>query len=563
MVAGTGPAHRGCSPLQDAASDPGPTLGEVSDAWLLARARELIAHAQRAEADGQLAAADEARLLLAEAQLRDEPWTLGQVLRANAVVRLVTPALVDTADPVLDELLQHARRHDLVVLESDAFALRGSRALQVGNEDIALSSIATALAMLDNPVPEPLVTKRIWERMLATALVDIGLVLIQLGVHEIADEVLARAHQCVRNNGGPHEISVHLINRVKLLIGWGLRLERVGRDRAAQERFDTAAAIAVAVEGPWRESLFPRREDLPAWEQLPVLGAAFALARPGGEHVPLLRSLLDSSIYPKEEILVALALARCLELDGHPEEALRVLATSRKHLAEDTSEPALRLSLVREFARLSGPDGGEVTMSALEQYTYELETELWSLRQARIATLMTRLEHERLSRRAGAIAVAAFQDPLTGLPNRRALDEHLVVLLEEAREQPLSVALVDLDGFKEVNDRCSHAEGDHVLRLVASTLRNALRLDDVVTRYGGDEFVVLLPGAPLPAAEAALQRAVDTVAQLPLTFSRGVTLSVGVVAANPADSGTEVLARADAAMYQAKRRGGNQIATGG
>ncbi|MFB9431225.1 GGDEF domain-containing protein [Streptoalloteichus tenebrarius] len=534
----------------------------MSNAWLVARARELIAHAQRDGTDGQLAAAEETRRLLDEAQRRGEPWTLGQVLRAVAVVRLVTPVLSDTADPVLDELLQHTRRHGLVVLESDAFALRGARALQAGNEDIALSSVATALAMLDNPAPDVLVTKRTWERLLATALVDIGLVLTQLGVHEMADEVLARAHQCIRDNGGPHEISVHLINRVKLLIGWGLRLERVGREEDAQERYDTAAAIAVAVEGPWRESLFPRREDMAAWEQMPVLGAAFALASPGGEHVPLLRALLDEVISPREEILVALALARCLELDGHPEEALQVLATSRKHLAEDTSEPALRLSLVREFARLSGPDGGEVTMSALEQYTHELESELWSLRQARIATLLTRLEHERLSRRAGAFAAQAFQDPLTGLPNRRALDEHLAALLEDAREQPLSVALVDLDGFKNVNDRCSHAEGDDVLRIVAGTLRNALRLDDVVTRYGGDEFVVLLPGAPLPAAEAALQRAVDTVAQLPHSFSRGVTLSVGVVAAGPADSSTHVLARADAAMYQAKRRGGNQIASG-
>ncbi|MBV8933984.1 MAG: GGDEF domain-containing protein, partial [Kutzneria sp.] len=173
--------------------------------------------------------------------------------------------------------------------------------------------------------------------------------------------------------------------------------------------------------------------------------------------------------------------------------------------------------------------------------------------------LQTRREHERLSREHGAISQQAMQDPLTGLPNRRALDERLEALVAAPAERPLSVALIDLDGFKGVNDRASHAEGDDVLRVVASTLRRAVRGDDMVARYGGDEFVVLLPGASLSAAEAALRRAVEAVAELPDNLSRGVTLSIGVVSLRPLESAPQSLARADAAMYLTKRNGGNGV----
>jgi diguanylate cyclase (GGDEF)-like protein len=81
----------------------------------------------------------------------------------------------------------------------------------------------------------------------------------------------------------------------------------------------------------------------------------------------------------------------------------------------------------------------------------------------------------------------------------------------------------------------------------------------MVARYGGDEFIALLPGAPLHAAENALNRAVSAVAALPHDLSHGVTLSVGVVTLRPQESATRALARADAAMYQAKRQGGNGV----
>ncbi|RCW39948.1 diguanylate cyclase (GGDEF)-like protein [Halopolyspora algeriensis] len=547
--------------MVDVCEEEAATLGEVSDAWLVGRARELNAVAQHSDGPGQRTALREADRLLTEAQQRGEPRVTAQIIRHCAAIRLATPGAADTADPLLDELLTHARRHGLDVLEADARALRGRQAALAGNADSALSEIAQALATLDDELlPDTVLGRRSWERLLATALIDIGLVLTQLGVYETANEVMARAHHRIRESGGPHDIAVHMIDRCRMLLSWGLQLERIGKCEEASDRFATASAIALAVEGPWRESLFPRVAGKPAADQMPVLGAAHAMARPAPDHIERLERLRvpERAVYPRERIMVALALSRCLSRADRSREAIDVLARTRESIVREATEPSLRISLLREYALLCELNGLG-SEQALQDYAAELEDKLWGMRQTRNSTLETRLAHSKLTRAHGAITRQALQDPLTGLPNRRALDGRLETLLDQPDSQPLSVALVDLDGFKEVNDQRSHAEGDEVLRVVASTLQDALRADDLVARYGGDEFVVLLPGVTLTAAETALHRAVTAVSKLAASHARGVTLSIGVVSMRPHESGEQVLARADAAMYQSKRRGGNRV----
>ncbi|MCR6487266.1 GGDEF domain-containing protein [Amycolatopsis sp. OK19-0408] len=552
--------------LTEEATDPAaarrPALVEMSDAWLVGRARELTAAIQRSEYAQQLEIVSLMDELLDETQRRGEPLLVAQLLRASAIARLITIGLAAEAEPRLDEMLAHTRRHGLALLRADAHALRGRRLVLAAQEDAALTEIARALAILDDSAtPDRQVGVRAWNRMLWSTLNDCWIVLNQLGVYEAAEEVSSRAAAAIRASASPHEITLQLLNRVKMLLGWGLRLERIEEYDESVEKFRTAASMAMAIEGPYSESLFPRKAGVEAVEQVGVLAAALALHRPSEDQIERLRNLHEGVRYPGEREIVTIALARCFDKAGRREDALEVLRSVREDF-QDMEQPSMRLNIVRELARLdTNPDYASGASQSLIDYATQLESEMWGLRESQIATLNARREHERLSAEHGAITQQALQDPLTGLPNRRALDEKLRQLASSADAQPLAVALVDLDGFKGVNDKQSHAEGDNVLRVVASTLRDALRGDDLVARYGGDEFIVLLPGTPASAAKMALGRAVKSVAGLPHHLSHGVTLSIGLVSLRPQERGEQVLARADAAMYQAKRGGGNQVAS--
>ena len=159
----------------------------------------------------------------------------------------------------------------------------------------------------------------------------------------------------------------------------------------------------------------------------------------------------------------------------------------------------------------------------------------------------------------------ALCDPLTGLYNRRYLDELFGRELARARRDgtPLSLALVDLDHFKQLNDQHGHLEGDDVLKGVARHLQMNLRGSDTVFRIGGEEFLLILPGVDAPQAYMRLQAICLGLAQQPITTrsgSRQVTLSAGL--ASWPEQGRaldELLQVADVALYEAKRGGRNQV----
>lgn len=172
------------------------------------------------------------------------------------------------------------------------------------------------------------------------------------------------------------------------------------------------------------------------------------------------------------------------------------------------------------------------------------------------------LEGARLLREVSRLAEV---DDLTGLPNRRRLltlgEQELAVAARYGR--PLSVCLLDIDHFKEVNDTLGHAAGDEVLREVARRLASELRTPDLLGRYGGEEFLALLPETP-DARELA-ERLRAAVAARPVVSRAGtisVTVSAGVAARLPGDASLPTLVeRADAALYEAKRAGRNRVAS--
>lgn len=155
-------------------------------------------------------------------------------------------------------------------------------------------------------------------------------------------------------------------------------------------------------------------------------------------------------------------------------------------------------------------------------------------------------------------------DPLTGIANRRHLDERLSMELARLQRygQPLAVIMTDIDFFKQVNDNFGHAVGDQVLKAFATQLKENIRNIDFLARYGGEEFVLVLPNADLAEAVAMAERMRAATKSIRIDdYPLRVTASFGVISAQANESMTEVLARADKAMYRSKSSGRDRVTT--
>jgi diguanylate cyclase (GGDEF)-like protein len=189
------------------------------------------------------------------------------------------------------------------------------------------------------------------------------------------------------------------------------------------------------------------------------------------------------------------------------------------------------------------------TNAQLRQRTQELQQ-----RMAELETLRDQLQE------------LSIRDSLTGLYNRRYLVESLSKLFEQAKRygRQLALAVADIDDFKQINDTFSHEMGDRVLGVVARMMQESFRQADVVARFGGEEFVLLLPETPLASAAQSCERLRTSVEHHDwheLHPSLSVTISIGV-AANEACAGYEEQLRvADARLYIAKRSGKNRVVT--
>ena len=226
-----------------------------------------------------------------------------------------------------------------------------------------------------------------------------------------------------------------------------------------------------------------------------------------------------------------------------------------------------------EVVRVGSPDGGrarieqqlvagQISYGSIVLFGDEFTDEDKMTAASLASQAVVAFEAARLHR---IVSKQALVDGLTGLANRRACEETLRA--EAARAQrfaaPLAIVITDLDDFKEVNDRFGHQAGDAVLRDFARLLRESLRDIDVAARWGGEEFLLVLPGADTDGAahvaervrRALEQRVIPAVAGEPIR----ITASFGVAAYPDADSATALFAAADAALYTAKRTGKNRV----
>jgi two-component system cell cycle response regulator len=212
-----------------------------------------------------------------------------------------------------------------------------------------------------------------------------------------------------------------------------------------------------------------------------------------------------------------------------------------------------------------------------ETYSYEQAIQEGAadflLKPLRISELALRikraLEHRRLkieqSKLVGELKRLAVTDELTGLFNRRRLIERLGEEVTRAAryDRPLTLLMIDIDNFKALNDHCGHAEGDKALTALGKLLRSDVRLSDQAFRYGGEEFVILLPELQLPESMLVAKRLRKEIESASLTTHPkcNLTVSIGVAQHDREESPDSLLKRADQAMYRAKFAGRNQVAS--
>jgi two-component system, cell cycle response regulator len=263
------------------------------------------------------------------------------------------------------------------------------------------------------------------------------------------------------------------------------------------------------------------------------------------------------------ECLLTLAEAR--RLDGRHQDAQLALDRAVA-LCDAAGHVGLRAQARQEQAALHAATGRYREAYEEHRVFHAESTALYRERQqARAFALQALFEADEARRATEHFREMALRDALTGLYNRRYVDEQLPVLLTESAggRGPLSIAIVDLDHFKRINDTLSHATGDTVLQQVALLLQEAAEQGGVAARLGGEEFLLIMPET---AADEALRRAerlrrrVRGHAWAPLTGILPVTTSIGVATAATGGTGmAALLADADRRLYAAKRGGRNRV----
>ena len=322
--------------------------------------------------------------------------------------------------------------------------------------------------------------------------------------------------------------------------GFDLLLEPQAAQAFLVVRLASVVPMLVVLWVLWRRPLGRRRPELLACSALATVQIEVAWIIPQVEHVEFYLLGFTLAIYASGCLLVTRPLwTGVLVAVSWSALGIAVLADPTSMRAEDLLAAAIYLA----------------TASLIGVVAHDQRHRLAN----RESTVRIRLEQERERTRTllARLERLSHEDPLTGLANRRRWDAELAEACAAARRTgtSLAVVLVDVDRFKQINDRHGHSGGDQALRLIAGALTSRVRAGDVVARLGGDELAVLLPGTDVGRAVALAEelRAAALELDMPDAGPGSLTLSLGVAVATGREAVPELLTvEADAHLYRAK-----------
>ena len=440
---------------------------------------------------------------------------------------------------------------------SNGLSMRAMAQARLGRIEPALLDLARAEVELTACDDEGL---RCWGHT------GLGYAYLELRLYELSLPHMVTAQQL---DASPIPLTqapvIDLMNLAELHLRWADELERVfsqiqsgeevAEHRAAGHTY-AEKALAVAVEAGNPQFVATcRAMELCSRPRGTAVAAAASI-----EELREAYSVEDHPDYAGSRAVVGGALARALWVVGEREEAVDIArqAARLSQSASDWQVTATAQWLLVEMEAQTGVPGA----AAGRSYASLLSRVLWQQRLSTSQGAHAALQVERLHQDNIAANRAAHEDPLTGVGNRRALDDAMRAVQADAftasRDVPVSLLVIDLNEFKKINDTYGHVVGDEVLRAVATAIRAVARADDVVARLGGDEFVVLARGADAENGRLLAERVTAAIAGLSVGSRQGAITLRAAVGVSTTGSGHDLptlVAAADAAMYDAKAAG--------
>lgn len=566
-MAGTDP-----SPLSSSAHGDGMSLSGVSaDGTRWAELIEEIRQQTYADPAGSAARAGRA---IEEARARGQVDIECQLTRLLGLAHAYQNRPADAAS-FMQRAVDMARSLGFTDQEATALSSLGAVHAQISDFAAAMACFERAVDLIRN---EPETAAR--NQQMASILNNFGAIQVEMGSPEKAVALFEEAHALYVAANRTFDATLALNNAAG---AHAMHAELLSAQPSGQ-----AQAQAHAVAG--KASDLARRALL-ALQEAAATGSATLWARINlaraqtvlGEFDAALKELqrvedllADGVERPYFGIEVCTLRARALRLDNQPGAATAVLKAHLSALADTAHGPGDRTLLLKELIASQEADrdlaGALQSFREYHDWTLRVRDRTAELRgqvlnaqldveRARHKAEVERLRADRLAMRNIELAQEAHVDALTGLPNRRAVDAALALRISDGKVR-FACVMVDIDGFKTINDRHSHQAGDEVLRRIGALMRHAIRDGDLAARFGGEEFMLLLDDVDAGTATEICERLRAVIAGQrwdQIIGDTAVTISLGVALRREGEDAAGLVARADACLYAAKAEGRNRV----